>query len=109
MARSDRRLVLAAQLIGVAGAFAQVHRLNEYEALAEINAELARFKVRPGSRTAVEALTRAAAHYVVLGEPEAHEYWYADAVWLLVMAGANESAARAMQAAPKTQGMPGQE
>jgi hypothetical protein len=109
MARSDPRRVLAAQLSGVAAGYAHVKRLTADEALAEIAAELAAAKVKPGSPAAVLVLTMAASLYAVDGEPAAAEWWYADALALLVRAGADEGAARRARAEPKTRRMPGQD
>jgi hypothetical protein len=75
MARSDPRRVLAAQLSGVAAGYAHVSRLTADEALAEINAELAKAKVKPESPEAVLGLTTVAGLYVVDGEPAIDEYW----------------------------------
>jgi hypothetical protein len=107
MARSDPRRVLAAQLSGAAAAFAHQKRLTADEALAEIEAELRNAKVKPGSPEAVLALTMAAGLYVVDGEPAIDQYWYRDALALLVRAGADDRAARRARAARGSQRMPG--
>jgi hypothetical protein len=98
MARSEPRRVLAAQLSGVAAGFAHVKRLTADEALTEITAELTSAKVKPGSGQAVLVLTMAASLYAVDGEPALEEWWYADALALLVQAGADEGAARSARA-----------
>jgi hypothetical protein len=71
--------------------------------LAEITRELGNVKAKPGSPAAVMALTMAAATHAGDREPNLDQYWYADAVALLVRAAANEDAARSARAAPKTQ------
>lgn len=64
MGRANRAGVLAAQLNGVAAAYAQVRRLTYPEALAEVAKILASARIRPGTREAVDLLTRAAVPYV---------------------------------------------
>jgi hypothetical protein len=108
MARSDPSRVLAAQLTGVAAGYAHVRRLTADEALAELATELTNAKVKPGSGAARETLTAAAAHYVIDGEPALQECWYADALALLVRAGADEDAARRSIVAPGSKPIPGQ-
>jgi hypothetical protein len=109
MARSDPRRVLVAQISGVAAGYADVKRLTADEALAEIRAELTGAKVKPGSPQAIVVLTMAAALYAVDGEPALEELWYADALALLVQAGADEDAARRARAASGSLRLPGQD
>jgi hypothetical protein len=88
MGRAEPTRVAAAQVIGTADAFAQLRRLSEAEALAEI-ADIA------GGRQ--EVLDLAAARYCV-PDPGPEGWWYAEAARLLRLAGADLERAAAIQA-----------
>jgi len=103
MARADRRRVLAAQLSGVAAAVAQVRRITAEEGLAELQAEMIGAKVKPGSETAVKALTMAASTYAV-DRPRRDEWWFPEAFAFLVEAGADPDEAREIRRATPVAG-----
>ena len=94
--RTDPRRVLAAQVTGLAAAYAHMKRLTRAEALAEIGQTLAASNVRPGSADAVDLVTQAASMYVDATGPET--WWFPDAVNLLAEAGADVDRAKQLRA-----------
>jgi hypothetical protein len=93
MARPDPPNFLVAQLTGTAARCAHVRALAIHDAIAEMNATLTAFGVKLGTDAAREALTEAAVLYAT-DDPSPGEWYYTDALAVLVLAGAHEPEAR---------------
>jgi hypothetical protein len=94
VAHYNPRRVLAAQLSGTAARCAQTRAITVDEALVAMAALLTGAGVRPGTDAAVKALTMAAEGYIADDPPEIGQWYYPDALAVLVQAGADEEAAR---------------
>jgi hypothetical protein len=93
MHRTDPRRVLGAQLTGTAAHCAQTQAVTFREAVEAINATLTAFGVKPGTDAATEALTQAAEPFAA-DDLDAAQWYYPDALGVLVRAGANAAEAR---------------
>ena len=91
MGRADRLRIASAQLTGVAAAYAHLRRLDHAQALAEARETLTGLPVADRQ----QVLDEAAAAYALPGQSDV---WYPAALQLLVDAGADEQAARAIRA-----------
>lgn len=89
----NRDLVIVAQLTGTCAGYGQGRRMSRDEALVELRDILAQAKARQGSERAVALLSLAAATFVEPGGP-GDEYWYPEALALLVELGADLEQAR---------------
>jgi hypothetical protein len=85
---STSEQLASASASGIAAAYAHIERLDKAEALAEVDQALAQYRIPPVRRTAV--LTEAAAVYV---RPREADWWYGEALDLLVEAGADRELA----------------
>ncbi len=95
--RADPAGAVGAQLTGTAAGYAQVRRCTRGEALAELERVLRSTGFTPDSEQARQLLSRAAAMYVAPTGP-GDEFWYSDALELLVEAGADTEQATAIRA-----------
>jgi hypothetical protein len=91
--RRELPQVLVEQLADAAARCADVRARAIHEAIAEMNSTLIAFGVRLGTDVAAEALTRAAVVYAA-DDPSPAQWWYPDALAVLVLAGAREGEAR---------------
>jgi hypothetical protein len=93
MHRTDPRRVLGAQLTGTAARCAQTRALTFREAVEAVEATLTAFGVKPGTDAAKEELTQAAVPFAA-GDLDAAQWYYPDALRVLVRAGADAAEAR---------------
>jgi hypothetical protein len=93
MARPEPPQVLVEELTGAAARCAHVRARAIHEAFTQMNAALTAFGVRLGTEAAAEALTQAAVMYAA-DDPGPAEWFFPDALAVLVLAGAREAEAR---------------
>jgi hypothetical protein len=91
---STSEQLAAASASGIAAGYAHIGRLSKAEALAEVDQALDEHRVPAARRR--EVLSQAAAGYT---RPRDVDWWYAEALDLLVEAGADRERAKQIRAA----------